>query len=887
MNEIISQNNYKELANSITDIYFAMDINLVYTFWNKASEQFTGIKSEFAVGKSIDEIFPEHDELNKTKETYLDVIRTKQPKSFISKFFTDTRTFHFEINAYPSENGLHVIVKDITEKIESENRINEIIKFQENLLNTVNTIIICLDSEGFIVMINKFGLELLGYSEIELIGKNWFETVLPQPESMQIVYPVFLRIISGELEKVRYFENDIITKQGVRLTIAWSNNYLQTSENNIMIISSGNDITARKKAEKENTETMQRLIFANKATNDVIWDWNVQDNTQRWNEAGIEVFGWREIVEHPVSAEWWVERVHPDDRERIHETFFAVVNNPERHYWKDEYLFLKADGNYANVIDRGYVLRDNDGNAFRMIGAMQDITSKKQSEKKLQELNMALEQSIDGIALTDLDGNLRFLNKACAEMHDYTPDELTGKHLSLFHSTEQMKNEVIPFLEKLNNDGYFEGEVSHIRKNGEEFPTFMSTSVVFDNHSETFGMLAIMKDISDIKQHEVEKEKLQAQLYQSQKMESVGRLAGGVAHDFNNMLGVIIGNSELAMLNLENKKLLTVNIEEIQKAANRSANLTRQLLSFARKQTIQPKVIILNDTIEDMLKMLRRLIGEDIDLIWKPANTLWKTWIDPVQIDQILANLCVNARDAIINIGKITIETKNIIIDDKDSFKKEGFKSGDFVMLSISDNGCGMDETMQAHLFEPFYTTKEMGKGTGLGLATVYGAVKQNNGFIDVFSKINKGTTFKIYFPRYTDIDTEKTESTKKQKVFHGNGTILLVEDEASILNLITKMLEHLGYSILSADSAEKALELAKKNAINLLITDVVMPKVNGFDLAKTILQTQPEMKQLFMSGYTADVITNQGVLKKDTPFIQKPFSISELSAKIKEILEG
>ena len=370
-------------------------------------------------------------------------------------------------------------------------------------------------------------------------------------------------------------------------------------------------------------------------------------------------------------------------------------------------------------------------------------------------------------------------------------------------------------------------------------------------------------------------------------MESVGSLAGGVAHDFNNKLTVIIGHTCLALTEMDIDKVHG-SLEEIRNAAEQSAELTRQLLAFARKQTIAPKVLNLNETVASMLKMLQRIIGEDICLTWQPSSDLWLIKFDPSQIDQILTNLCVNARDSIGYDGKITIETGNSSLDELYCSGHADAVPGEFVRLAVSDNGSGMVKKTLDRIFEPFFTTKETGKGTGLGLSTVFGIVKQNNGFINVYSEPGLGTTFTIYLPRHSGKSLPAQQESMIMPTPRGQETILVVEDELAILNMTTQILTNQGYTVLQANTPAEAIRLAKEHVgeIRLLITDVIMPQMNGKDLASTLLSLYPQLKCLFMSGYTADAIAHHGVLDEGVYFIQKPFSLSALAQKVRKVLE-
>jgi two-component system cell cycle sensor histidine kinase/response regulator CckA len=397
-----------------------------------------------------------------------------------------------------------------------------------------------------------------------------------------------------------------------------------------------------------------------------------------------------------------------------------------------------------------------------------------------------------------------------------------------------------------------------------------------------------VRDITERKRAEEEKARLESQLIQAQKMESVGRLAGGVAHDFNNMLGVIVGYAELIKSQLVADDPLFKDVLEIEKAANHSRDVTRQLLAFSRKQLIEPRPLDLNDLIKNTQKTLSRLIGEDIELCFNPGEDLWKINFDPSQVDQILINLAVNARDAMLNGGQLTIETANVQLDEAYCREHLADTPGDYVMLSVKDSGVGMDKETLSHAFEPFFTTKEVGKGTGLGLSTIYGIIKQNGGSIHVYSEPARGTAFKIYIPRKMQED-EIAATTEDSLVISGSETILLVEDEDMVRDMTTAMLEKIGYSVRVAETPQEALLFCENNdiPIDLLITDVVMPEMNGTELRDRIKAIRPGIKVLFMSGYTSNVIGHHGVLDKGVHFVQKPFGLKGLARKVRDAIIG
>jgi len=472
----------------------------------------------------------------------------------------------------------------------------------------------------------------------------------------------------------------------------------------------------------------------------------------------------------------------------------------------------------------------------------------------------------------------------------YTSKEALKPNWWKYHIHPDDKPQIIDNTPKIINEGNLTRQYRFLKKDSSFMWIQDEAQILLDENNQPAKIIGALTNINDLKETEEERTRLHHQLIESQKIESVGRLAGGIAHDFNNVLTVILNYSELALLDLNSPDELKEYLNEIKNAGQRSAEITNQLLAFSRKQTIAPKTLNLNNTIEQSLKMLQRLIGENIKLEWIAGAHIYSVKLDPSQLNQMLANLCVNARDAIDDTGKVTIKTENVSIDENDCQNNHELIAGDFVLLTVSDSGSGMDSETLENIFEPFYTTKEVGKGTGLGMATVYGIVRQNKGFIRVYSKIGAGTTFKIYLPKdNSKAEEEPMPDTLWENVPQGNGeTILLVEDELALLDATSKILERLGYKVLTAKTPNQAVDLAASYEYNidLLVTDIIMPEINGKELSEKIIKIFPGIKILFMSGYTANVIAPHGVLEKNVNFIQKPFSSSSLGIKIRAVLD-
>jgi PAS domain S-box-containing protein len=611
----------------------------------------------------------------------------------------------------------------------------------------------------------------------------------------------------------------------------------------------------------------------------ILWVTDGAGGIEFVNRTYCEFFG---ATLEQVAGGKWQPLLHPEDAPTYVEAFLHSVR--ERTQFRAEARVRRADGEWRWVASFGEPRIASDGQFLGHVGISPDITERKRAEEALRESERHVHAVISAapVILWEVDetGRIRFSEGRALASLGLRPGQRVG--LSVFEIYQDNQEALACIRRGLAGEEF----VTEVCVGGSHWRNHYSP--LRDAKGAVRGLVATSVDVSERIRVEEEKAKLQEQLLHAQKMESVGRLAGGVAHDFNNMLGVILGHVELALEDTVSNQVRS-SLIEVQKAAQRSAELTGQLLAFARKQLISPRVLDLNLTVTALSTMLRRLIGENIQLEWKPAPDLWSIKADSVQLDQILANLCVNARDAIVNTGKIVIDVENCVFDKGTCAAQAGCHPGEYVQLAVRDDGCGMSQETQAHIFEPFFTTKVFGKGTGLGLATVYGIVEQNGGFITVSSEPGTGTTFKIYWPRHIDETKPAAVAGSAARLgLNGDETILFVEDEVALLDLGKIILKRLGYTVLAASTPEEAMRMAgqHRTRIHLLVTDVIMPEMTGVDLAKRLLPTLPGLKCIFVSGYTANVIAHHGVLDGNVNFIPKPFSGQALAAKVRAVLD-
>ena len=655
----------------------------------------------------------------------------------------------------------------------------------------------------------------------------------------------------------------------------------------------GIDITEIKRIEKELKKNRLRLNQALTAARAGVWEWDLKSGRSFWSDELWALFGLKR-GSAKTSHDLWISTIHPDDRQQALSALYEARKN--EHEVNIEYRVRHPDGSVHWLMSRGMPVRDDDGQVIRYIGTIIDITERRQTEEELKksraQLIFALEKSSIGWWDLDLVNNTTkrtlehdrifgydtLLPKWTYEMFldHIVPEE--REHIHRLHQNAKAKK----------SDWSYECRIR--RKNGEIRWIWAASGFMQDNTGKPIDQFGIIQDITKRKLEEQEREKLQSQLHQSQKMELIGQLAGGIAHDINNVLTSILGHTELLLDEIDDAGPFGESLQQVRASAIRAAHLINQLLAFARKQTMMPKILGFDDVVGNLYPMLRRLIGENIDFAWRPDGRQAQIRIDPSQLDQIVTNLCVNARDAISGSGTVTISTAIISVTETNCKSGHPCRTpGDYAMLSVIDNGIGIDKTILPHIFEPFFTTKEVGKGTGLGLSTVYGIVKQNNGYIECVTKPGKGTTFNVYLQRFIET-VDSTELPLEYNEPEGQKqTILIVEDEPDILNLIKKVLAEHGYSVLSASTAEEAIQTVEefKIQIDLLVTDSLFPDQNSVRLSNRLLEINPELKVLFMSGYSPEPLDQLKLFEDGLDFIQKPFGIKDFLKTVHQVISS
>jgi len=637
------------------------------------------------------------------------------------------------------------------------------------------------------------------------------------------------------------------------------------------------NITDRKRNEAALIESEERFRVVAKATADTIWDWHLLTDSVWWNEGMCTVFGYQPEEVEPDSRSFLL-RIHPDDKQRIVDLVQKTITGGKDE-WSAEYRFKCKDGSFADVAVRGYVVRDARGEAVRMVGGMNDISRAKERENRLARQATLLDKAHDAIIVHDMQHRVQYWNRSAERLYGWTADEARGQPIDkLLHEDQDVFDNAI---QTLIRTGEWSGEISKQRKDGSHVVTEVSWSLLTDESGKPEAIMSIDADIT-------QRLALEEQLRQSQRLESVGQLTGGVAHDFNNLLTVILGNAELMVDRLPEDQRLHKLAEMTRTAALRGAELTHRLLAFARRQALEPRVVRVNDLVDSMNNMLRRTLLENIDIEVIEHEGAWDAYVDPGQLESVLLNMSINAKDAMPNGGRLTIETANVELDEEYAAQNSDMMPGQYVMIAVSDTGTGIAEENLSRVFDPFFTTKEKGKGTGLGLSMAYGFAKQSHGHIKIYSEPGQGTTVKLYLPKASRAGDVEEAPKEDDQDLAGSERILVVEDNDLVRAHAETQLTEYGYDVLTAHNGPEAIELIKDNEdIDLLFTDVIMSGgMNGRDLAEKANRIRPRLKVLYTSGYTENAIVHHGRLDRGVHLLQKPYQRRDLARKVRQVLK-
>ncbi|MEW5977690.1 MAG: PAS domain S-box protein [Acidobacteriota bacterium] len=691
------------------------------------------------------------------------------------------------------------------------------------------------------------------------IAARMFEQAIP--EGIALDLEVRLRRHDGEYRMMA------VTGRPLRLPNGAAGGYLASFQ----------DITPHLPVSEQLRQSHQRFHHLYNSTPLAFVLWGTDRRILDWNTRAQEIFGWSK--EEVVGKDFFNLLMPADQRPPVEEVVDYLI--------REELPKVQVN---CNCTKSGQIilcewhnslLHDGEGRIRGAISLGLDITQSKRAAEDQKRLTTAVEQVVEAILITDTQGCIQYVNPAFTTITGYQAGEVRGRKTSILKSGQHSLAFYQELWDTLSRGEVWRGFFINRRKDGSLYQEEATISPIRDESGKTINYVAVKRDVT-------RERVLEEQFRQSQKMEAVGRLAGGVAHDFNNLLTAILGYSEMILIRLDPNDPLRDDLEEIKAAGDRATALTRQLLAFSRRQVLQPQILDLNSIVANMHKMLQRLIGEDVSLKIHLEPTLWRVRADPGQIEQVLMNLAVNARDAMPDGGALTIETSNVGAESGELLRLRGVAPGDYVQLSVADTGEGMDEETRLRCFEPFFTTKDQGKGTGLGLSTVYGIVQQSEGHIFVESERGRGCRFVVYLPRNAESAGSVESRPDAERLVQGSETVLVVEDEDAVRRLVTVILKKNGYKVLEARHGGEALLTCERftQPIHLMMTDVVMPQMNGRDLANRLLTIHPEMKVLYMSGYTNEAIIRHGILESGMFFIQKPFTPTDLSRKVREVLD-
>jgi len=873
------------VVNGVDDAVFVKDRDGRYLLFNQAAARFVGKPAENVVGHDDTDVFGPED-AKRIMDNDRQVIESNQVQTVEENLLTAIGPRIFSAHKVPYRDqegnviGLIGISRDVTAQREAEAARRETDeRFRQLAENIEEVFWLSTPDNSEILYISPSFERIWGLPCSRLYENSalWLESI--HPDDRARVESALKLQASGDYNE----EYRIVRPDGTVRWIADQGFPIQDDNGNVFRVAGvAEDITERKEATAALLANEARFRLLAKATNDALWDWDLKTQSLWWSEGFETLFGFsRDEIEPTIES--WYNRIHSEDREWVVQDVHRAINSG-RENWSGEYRFACSNGSYAHVLDRGHVIHDQHGVAVRMVGGMTDLTELKASQETLRLRDRAIQAVSQGILITDAtqpDNPIVFASAGFERMTGYNAEETYGKNCRFLQGAKTNPDTIRELREAIAQRRTCEVEILNYRKDGTPFWNQLSISPVYGPAGELTNLVGVQTDVTS-------RRRLEEQFHQSQKMEAVGKLAGGVAHDFNNLLTVITGYSEMLLGDLSPAHPMRDPVTQIHEAGHRAGALTRQLLTFSRRHVVEPKLLDLNDLVSGTEKMLRRLIGEDVLLQTALSGGLSPVKMDPSHLEQVLLNLAVNARDAMPSGGTLSIATRMTELDETYCNSFPNLAPGRYVLLSVSDDGCGIPDEVKSKIFEPFFTTKEVGKGTGLGLATVHGIVQQSGGNVAVYSEVGNGTTFKVYLPAVQERATESENTPSAAPTPSGTETILIAEDEEAVRNLAARILKGYGYTVHVAAHGKEALEKLQHELehIDLLVSDVVMPHLGGRALAEEVQQLLPNCKILFLSGYTDDAVIRHGVLDTEFAFLQKPFSPVSLAQRVRRLLD-